>query len=73
MQKLKTLVLAVMVFSFTSCATILGGKITDCQKTKPATGKRQVRVAALVIDIITGGIVWPAIDFATGAIYKPCK
>jgi hypothetical protein len=58
--------------NFSSCATILGGPITDYQKTKPAPGEpqRDVRVVALIADII---IFWPGavVDFATGAIYKP--
>ena len=56
-----------------SCATVFGGPISDCQRTKPAPGKpaRKIRAAALVIDII---LFWPGaiVDFATGAIYKPC-
>lgn len=57
---------------FSSCATVLGGKITDHQKRKPLDGEpqRDVRVVALVADII---LFWPfaVVDFATGAIYKP--
>lgn len=54
-----------------SCATILGGPITESQKRKPAPGEpqREVRAWWLVADIIfflPGTIV----DFATGAIYK---
>lgn len=57
-----------------SCATVFGGPITDYQKTKPAPGEKQreVRVGALIADII---LFWPGtiVDFATGAIYKPKK
>ncbi|HEV7350235.1 hypothetical protein [Telluribacter sp.] len=60
-------------FSMTSCATLFGGKVADCQRIKPKEGQpqRQVRVGALVADIL---LFAPAaiIDFATGAIYKPC-
>lgn len=59
--------------SLQGCATIWGGKISQCQKTKPAPGaaKRQVRVVPLVLDICTGGL-WLVIDFADGAMYRPC-
>ena len=63
-----------IVASLSSCATVFGGKVSDCQKTKPEAGKpsRSIRVGALIADIFffTPGII---IDFATGAIYKPCK
>jgi hypothetical protein len=59
---------------FSSCATIFGGKVSDCQKTKPTAGQpaRQVRVGALILDIL---IFWPGavIDFADNSIYKPCN
>lgn len=66
-------VLAMTTILFSSCATVLGGEISDCQRTKPAAGKpsRAVRGGALIADIIlffSGAIV----DFITGAIYKPC-
>lgn len=58
----------------TSCATIFGGKVSDCQRTKPAEGQpsRQLRAGALIADIL---LFWPGaiVDFATGAIYKPCN
>ncbi len=63
-------VMAVLL-SVTSCGTIFGGHISDCQKHKPATGSREVRVGALVGDIFTGGL-WIIIDFADGGMYKPC-
>lgn len=56
-----------------SCATVFGGKVSACQRTKPAAGEpaRSIRGAALVADIL---LFWPGVfvDFATGAIYKPC-
>ena len=56
-----------------SCGTILGGKITDCQKSKPVSGGRQVRVAALIGDIFLGFAPLNLIvDFADGGMYKPC-
>lgn len=58
--------------SLTSCATVFGGRVTEHQKRKPLPGEiqREVRVAALVVDVL---LFWPGavIDFATGAIYKP--
>ncbi|MHA8051362.1 hypothetical protein V7S79_09595 [Aquirufa sp. ROCK-SH2] len=60
--------------TLSSCATVLGGPISSCQRTKPAPGRptRAVRPVALIADIV---IFWPfaVVDFATGAIYKPCK
>ncbi len=61
---------ALMMLS--SCATIFGGPVTTYQKTKPGPGEQQrdVRVIALIADII---IFAPSliVDFATGAIYRP--
>ena len=63
-----------MVATLSSCATVFGGQISQCQRTKPAPNQpgRQVRAVALVADIL---LFWPGaiVDFATGAIYKPCK
>lgn len=63
---------AMFLLSATSCATMLGGNITEYQTTKPAPGEpqREIRVGALVADLF---LFWPGavIDFATGAIYKP--
>ncbi|MBP8960107.1 MAG: hypothetical protein KBG40_06735 [Bacteroidales bacterium] len=60
--------------SLSSCATIFGGTVSDCQRTKPTSGQpsRQIRVGALVADIL---LFCPSVivDFATGAIYKPCN
>ena len=60
--------------SLSSCATVFGGPVGTCQKTKPAAGQpqREVRVGALIADIL---LFWPGtiVDFATGAIYKPCN
>jgi hypothetical protein len=65
---------ALILIMCSGCGTILGGKITACQKTKPAPGqpKRQIRPAALIGDIAAGG--WcTVIDFIDGGIYKPCQ
>ncbi len=65
------LVIAAML---SSCATVFGGKVSECQRTKPAEGQpsREIRAGALVADIL---LFWPGaiVDFATGAIYKPCN
>lgn len=63
-----------LVLSLSSCATVFGGKVSECQRTKPAAGQptRAIRAGALIADILLffpGAIV----DFATGAIYKPCN
>ena len=63
-----------MVATLSSCATVFGGKISACQRTKPVPGQpaRALRAGALIADIL---LFWPGavVDFATGAIYKPCK
>ncbi|MFT5761729.1 MAG: PBP1b-binding outer membrane lipoprotein LpoB [Polaribacter sp.] len=68
----KITLICFLALSMTGCATLLGGPVTQYQKTKPAPGQpqREVRVLALIADIILflpGTIV----DFATGAIYRP--
>ena len=60
--------------SLSSCATVFGAKVSECQRTNPAAGQpaRSIRGVALVADIL---LFWPGVivDFATGAIYKPCE
>ena len=74
---LVSLSLASLLFS-SGCATVFGGKITECQRTKPDKTKnepsRAIRVGALVADILLSPIIplWVIIDFADCAIYKPC-
>lgn len=60
-------------FFFTSCATVLGGKVDTCQRTKPKDGQesRKVRAGYLIADALFGFMPL-IIDFATGSIYKPC-
>lgn len=57
----------------TGCGTVFGGKISQCQQTKPLPGqaKRQIRPAAFIGDLCVAPL-FLAIDFATGGIYKPC-
>ncbi|SHJ18185.1 hypothetical protein [Flavobacterium haoranii] len=68
------IVIGLVSIMLTSCATLFGGRVTEHQKTKPKAGEQQrkVRVGALIADIL---LFWPslAVDFATGAIYKPLK
>ncbi|RYE34348.1 MAG: hypothetical protein EOP42_07480 [Sphingobacteriaceae bacterium] len=70
-QPMLVLLLAICMFT-SSCATVFGGKTTSYQRTKPKEGEqqRQVRVGALIADILlfVPGVI---VDFATGAIYKP--
>ena len=72
-KKMLIVILVGVTFCCTSCATILGGRVSDCQRTKPVQGSptRALRAGALVADIL---LFWPGaiVDFATGAIYKPC-
>ena len=71
-QKIAAVVLITATLS--SCATVFGGHVSDCQRTKPAAGQpqRKLRAGALIADIL---LFWPGaiVDFATGAIYKPCN
>lgn len=71
---LKLAAIAMFATSISSCATVFGGRVSECQRTKPLPGQpaREVRVAALVANII---LFWPGaiVDFATGAAYKPCN
>jgi hypothetical protein len=74
MKQIKTLLLVTFIcLIFTSCATVFGGQVSDCQRTKPAPSEptRKIRAVAMIADII---LFWPGliVDFATGAIYKPC-
>lgn len=71
----KIIKLAAIVFIallMSNCATVFGGKVNAYQKRKPGPGEqqREVRVVALIADIIlfAPGLI---VDFATGAIYKP--
>lgn len=59
--------------SLSACATVFGGRVTANQKHKPRPGEpvRQVRVGALIADILLFPLVSITVDFATGAIYKP--
>lgn len=55
-----------------SCATVFGGSVTDYQRTKPAAGQpaREIRTGALIADFLLF-LPGVAVDFATGAIYRP--
>jgi hypothetical protein len=68
-----SLCLLVVLIQVTSCATIVGGQVTESQRTKPLPGEpaRQVKMGALVADIFFFGGFGVLVDFATGAIYKP--
>jgi hypothetical protein len=76
MKKILLNVTAVILItcSLSSCATVFGGEVSDCQRTKPVAGQpsRAIRGGALIADIL---LFWPGVivDFATGAIYKPCN
>lgn len=70
---IQVLCLIAATFYLSSCATVFGGRVSECQRTMPAKGEpsREVRSAALILDLLLfpPGI---AVDYATGAIYKPC-
>ena len=71
-QMKKLIAIGFIALMMSSCATVFGGKVNAYQKTKPGPGEqqREVRVVALIADIIlfAPGLI---VDFATGAIYKP--
>jgi len=71
---LKFVAIVLIATSLSSCATVFGGRVSDCQRTKPAAGQpaRRIRAVALIADVI---LFWPGaiVDFATGAIYEPCE
>jgi len=75
MKKTICITLVALTLMTSSCATILGGQISECQRTKPAPGKpsREVRVGYLIVDIILLAVPFTVVDFITCAIYKPCK
>jgi len=67
-----TIIACIVVSSLSSCATVFGGRITEAQRTRPAEGEptRKIRAVPLIADILffLPGL---AVDFITGAIYKP--
>lgn len=69
---LNALAALILVSSLSSCATVFGGRVTQAQRTRPAEGEpsRKIRAVPLIADII---LFLPglAVDFITGAIYKP--
>jgi hypothetical protein len=75
MKKLLFSMLISAVLLNSGCGTILGGRIDRCQTIKGESGTptRSIRPFALIGDIFIGRFVINLIvDFADGAIYKPC-
>ena len=75
MKKLISLLLCAGML--TSCATILtvNKSVDACQRCKPETGKREMQIGYLFLDlglIFVSGPVPLLLDMATGKIYKPC-
>ena len=70
----KPLLIAAIAISFTSCATVFGGRVGVCQRTKPVKGQpsRAIRPVPLIANIL---FFWPGIvvDLLTCATYKPCQ
>ena len=73
MKKVFLVVFAAILFS--SCGVIFGGKITKCQYEKLEGERRKIRPAALIGDIVMlpFAVISIPVDFATGAIYRPCN
>jgi hypothetical protein len=65
----------ILILELTSCATIVGGQVTESQRRKPLPGEqsRQIKVGALIADAVFFGGFGILVDFATGAIYKPVE
>lgn len=65
----------VLLLEMSSCATIIGGQVTESQRRKPLPGEqsRQIKVGALIADAVFFGGFGILVDFATGAIYKPVE
>ena len=75
MKKWKNVIaIGLIAITMLSCATAFGGTVTAYQRTKPKAGEpsRQIRVAALMGDILLGPVA-VIVDFVTGAIYVPEK
>ncbi len=80
-KNMKTLTSATLIFLTllqSGCATLYGGRISDCQRHRPPQGQpsRKIRGAAATCDIVFGIFLFEVpigIDFLTGAIYKPCE
>ena len=51
---LNVLAIVTIAATLSSCATVFGGTVSECQRTKPAAGEpaRAVRAGALVADIL---------------------
>jgi hypothetical protein len=70
-KKVMSLLMAVVIsIAFSSCATVFAYKSSCHGKAK--AGGRTVRIVPVVLDVLTG-VVWLGVDFADGAIYKPCN
>jgi hypothetical protein len=48
----RLIVAIIILVSMNSCATILGGPITNQQKVKPMSRHREIRTGALIADIL---------------------
>ena len=71
-----SLLLSLLVLS-SGCGTVFGGHISSCQRHAPLKGlpRRQIRPAVLATDIVLGLFAYEIpliVDFADGAMYKPC-
>ena len=67
--------LLVLVLGCSSCGLLWGGELTSCQTAKPLGGRREIRKAVLIGDILVFPLIVISlpVDFKTGAIYKPCN
>lgn len=72
----KLLLIIIVSLSLQSCATVFGGRITECQKRKPLPGeaKKEFRPVPLILNILffPTGLIGLAIDISNGSAYKPC-
>lgn len=73
MKKLKIGLLCCIIVMNTSCATIIRGSGTQCQKTP--SPDREIRVGMVILDLIwmfPFNAIFLITDAKTGALYKPC-
>ena len=74
MKKVNLIILCSALILNSSCATILRGSGTECQK-KSAPNK-EIRVGMVLLDLIWVfplNAIFLITDAKTGAIYKPCE
>lgn len=77
MKKIIIISLSLILILNSGCATVFGGRISECQKHSPLPDEpnRSIRAVPLIFDILFFpiGLIGLAIDFSNGGMYQPCK